>query len=399
LKDNFFGGIQMISKRVKVFSLMLLALSIVIGIKSLSGFMSVSANDQLSVDENGVSYLPLVIVEHTPTPTPTLTPSPTATRPPIGDAIIIDHTSVDLFDQIPAQYLAAARSIPMLFADRSVGYNIDQFLNCFSSGTEWYDAPASCRRDFYGTSGSEWLWKTYSQTDYNTGQVPDRILFDPDPTIYNRSNWVYELHQGDWHVLTEDFVTVLVPRHISSKDVLSYQFSYLNIDFDSTIADPPNPGGNPNNPISYGGFFARFPNVSGRYDISDIEALEAQYPNKTFIYWTTSLSRSLGSQVGEDFNDQLRQYVIANEKVLFDVADIESHDENGNACYDNRDGVQYCNSNTCENHPNDGQNILAICQDYTTETDGGHLGSVSGGGIRIAKAFWVLMAQLAGWNP
>jgi hypothetical protein len=30
--------------------------------------------------------------------------------------------------------------------------------------------------------------------------------------------------------------------------------------------------------------------------------------------------------------------------------------------------------------------------------EGGHLGSVSAGKIRVAKAFWVLMAQLAGWD-
>ena len=152
------------------------------------------------------------------------------------------------------------------------------------------------------------------------------------------------------------------------------------------------------------GFFVDLPHYGyyenrERWDISDFEELEAQYPNKTFIYWTTSLSRAIGSLDGQNFNNQMRQYAIANEKILFDVADIESHDDNGNLCFDNRDSVQYCNSNSCENHPDDGQNIIAICQDYTTEVDGGHLGSVSGGGIRIAKAFWVLMARLSGWNP
>ena len=90
---------------------------------------------------------------------------------------------------------------------------------------------------------------------------------------------------------------------------------------------------------------------------------------------------------------------IAHNKPLFDVADIESHDPNGNPCYDNRDGVAYNNGNTSENYPDDGLNIPAICPQYTTEVDGGHLGSVSDGKIRIAKAFWVLMAEIAGWNP
>jgi hypothetical protein len=36
---------------------------------------------------------------------------------------------------------------------------------------------------------------------------------------------------------------------------------------------------------------------------------------------------------------------------------------------------------------------------FSTEVDGGHLGSVSGGMTRTAEAFLVLMAQIAGWRP
>jgi hypothetical protein len=94
----------------------------------------------------------------------------------------------------------------------------------------------------------------------------------------------------------------------------------------------------------------------------------------------------------------MREYAINNNKILFDVADIEAHDPDGNPCYDDRDGVEFCGSNGCENEPDDGQYLPAICQDYTTESNGGHLGSVSAGKIRIAKAFWVLMARIAGYD-
>jgi hypothetical protein len=81
------------------------------------------------------------------------------------------------------------------------------------------------------------------------------------------------------------------------------------------------------------------------------------------------------------------------------VADILSHRPDGQPCYDNRDGVPYNNGARSENYPNDGINTEAICPQYTTEVDGGHLGAVSAGKIRVAKAFWVLMAQIQGWNP
>jgi hypothetical protein len=295
----------------------------------------------------------------------------------------VDHRSIALFEQIPEHALTAARNLRVLFSDRSVGQNINESLDCLTAST-WLSAPASCRRDYTGVQGSEWQWKLFGQADY-PHNVPERILFTPDPERYNRAGWTFEFRTGEWQALTANFVQALVPQYASSKDVLSYQFSYLNVLDDSNIADPAS------------GFFA--PSGPERWSVTDLEALEAQYPDKVFIYWTTSLARGIGTDTSTEFNNQMRQYAAANGKILFDVADILSRDASGNVCMDNRDGVAYSNGGSSENYPDDGQNYPAICQDYTTEKDGGHLGSVSAGKIRIAKAFWVLMAQVAGWQP
>jgi hypothetical protein len=269
----------------------------------------------------------------------------------------------------------------MLFSDRSVGQNIHEALDCLTAPS-WVTAPASCRRDYYDAS---WNWKTFGQADLDAGTVPARILFSPDPTTYNRDNWSFELKTGDWSELTQDFVQVLAPAYAPTHDVLSYQLSYLNVAQGSDIADPSS------------GYFSDNPS---KYDVHDLEAYIAQHPSKTFVLWTTSLARGIGSAESTAFNDAMRSYASQNGKVLFDVADIESHTDQGTPCWDNRDGVQYCNAaGNCENHPDDGQQLPAICQDYTTETDGGHLGSVSAAKILIAKGFWVVMARIAGWNP
>ena len=300
--------------------------------------------------------------------------------PPPSGSIVVNHTSIDLFDHIPERYLTSARNLRVLFSDRSVGQNINEALDCLAAPS-WEKFPPDCRKDYYNTN---WNWKTYVLGDLVTGSVPSRIFFDPDPIRYNRNNWTYEFRQGTWSELTQNFIQVLAPSYMNSKDVLTFQFSYLNIQEFDNIDDPTT------------GFFANTPN---RYDIYDLETYIAQHPNKIFFYWTTSLARSIGTQTGQDFNARMRQYARDNNKILFDVADIESRDETGNSCFDNRDGVQYCTqTGSCENHPNDFVNLQAICQDYTTETDGGHLGSVSGGKIRLAKAFWVLMARIAGWD-
>jgi hypothetical protein len=167
--------------------------------------------------------------------------------------------------------------------------------------------------------------------------------------------------------------------------VLTYQFSYLNVMDTDNIADP------------NVGFFA---NNANKYDVYDLEAFLAQHPDKIFFYWTSSLARNIGNQVSTDFNNQMRTYALENDKILFDVADILSHTPTGAPCYDNRDGVQYCSqAGACENWPDDGIQYPAICQEYTTEADGGHLGSVSSGGLQVVRAYWVLMARIAGWNP
>ncbi|RMF79550.1 MAG: hypothetical protein D6744_09055 [Planctomycetota bacterium] len=298
-----------------------------------------------------------------------------------GQGFVVNHRHVVLFDEIPTQYLTAAGNLRLLFSDRSVGGNTDAVLDCLTA-TSWADTPASCRRDYYD---SAWNWKTFTEADRLAGLVPAGILYDPDPTLYDRSNWTFEYRAGAWEDLTCDFVQSLAPSYLASKDVLSYQFSYLNVTDTDDIADPAM------------GFFAASPD---RCDIDDVESLIAQNPSKTFVFWTTSLARSIGTDVSTAFNDQMRDYCLANGHILFDFADIESHTLNGTPCYDNRDGVPYTASNgASENHPDDGFDYPAICQDYTTEVDGGHLGAVTAGGIRIAKGMWVLMARIAGWDP
>jgi hypothetical protein len=320
-----------------------------------------------------------------PSPTTRFTDTPSQPSQP-SQAIIVDHTSVDLFEQIPEEYLSKARALKMVFVDASVGKNIDDTLSCLTS-PNWAASPSACRNDYIDP---DWNWKTFNRADLESGRVPPRILFTPDPVKYNRQNWIFEPKGGGWTDLAQAFINDIAPSYLDSTDVLSFQFNYFHVADFSNIADPNK------------GFFAE---NSASYDYKDLENLIAQHPDKTFFYWTTSLARSIGTQVAVDFNNQMRQYVLENNLILLDAADILSHTDQGLPCYDNRDAIEYCSLRAdgstikCENEPDDGLQIPAICQDYTTEPDAGHLGSVSAGGIRLAKAMWVLMARIAGWQP
>ena len=318
-----------------------------------------------------------------------------------AQSIIVDHTSIALFDQIPDQYLEAARNLRLLFMNRSVGVNTNEAINCLTAST-YGTSPSQCRQLYQFANGS---WSTALQTDamFNAGQVPAYVRFSPSPTRYDRSRWSFYLFYGTWDAMASDFITGLNNRSIPVQvhptneriqidplnfDVISFQFSYLNVDNGSTIMD----------------FFTNRPgSYDDAYDLEReiSENLTSASPSRRFVYFTSSLARSIGTQVSTDFNARMRTWCQTNNCILFDFADIEAHDMAGASCYDDRDGVPYTHPNNAslnENYPDDGLNLPAICQEKTVEVSNGHL-STAQGYVSIAKGLWVLMARIAGWNP
>lgn len=277
----------------------------------------------------------------------------------LTQSMVVDHNSIKDFDRIPDQYKTEASKLRMLFMDRSVGGNIDSYLDCLAS--PWSSAKSFCKR--------------YDHKDSVYAVNPMEVFWSG---TWDRSNWRYEYWPATCSEDVNCFIDFIEPR-IDSFDVMGCQFSYLAVTPGSKIADTIN------------GFFGSKP---GKNHANAYASFSAKYPGKKIIWWTTSLARGIGTPESQAFNQQMRAYANQNNIILFDVADILSHDPGGNPCYDNRDGIAY----QTENNPDDGLDIPAICPQYTTETEGGHLGSISAGGIRVAKAFWVLMARIAGWK-
>lgn len=121
--------------------------------------------------------------------------------------------------------------------------------------------------------------------------------------------------------------------------------------------------------------------------------LEEDYPNVTFVYMTGHLDGTGKAGNLNVRNNQIRNYCRGNSKILFDFADIESYDPDGNYFLDRgaNDNCDYSGGNWadewCAAHP--GSDLCAHCSCAHSKPLNCNM---------KGRAFWWMMAKLAGWN-
>lgn len=312
---------------------------------------------------------------------------------------MIDHRAVEKFNRIPDAYIQAAREIRWLHRGASVGVNIAATINQdggrASSGLNclgWTDLgappdggrPKSCGCP-QGDLPNRWQNICRNETH-----------FLPIGAEYTRENWQFEVHpyritsdnlqqirnmNPGWQNKENYFiqrVDTLAPDE--RFDFVSFQMGYvegpsINKQFFTNTDDVFRSDGAPN-------YDDRQPGVA------NLETLDAAHPEFQIIWVTAAQARRVefddtGSPYVQEFNRMLRDYAEAHGKILFDLADIESHLPDGTPCY----GIDAAGA------PVD---VVTVCDDYVGEKVSGHLNAF--GANRVAQAIWVMMAQLAGWD-
>ncbi|MFH2056254.1 MAG: dockerin type I repeat-containing protein [bacterium] len=117
--------------------------------------------------------------------------------------------------------------------------------------------------------------------------------------------------------------------------------------------------------------------------LAALEQLEADYPGVTFIYMTGHLDGS--GPEGNLYlrNNQIRDYCNLHGKILFDFADIESYDPDGVYYPDESDYCNWC-YDWCAIHTCPGCGDCAHSHCFNCYQKG--------------KAWWWMMARIAGWE-
>ena len=129
-----------------------------------------------------------------------------------------------------------------------------------------------------------------------------------------------------------------------------------------------------------------------------MDRLEADYPDRVFVYMTGHLDGTGANGTLHRNNERIRAYCRKHGKVLFDFADIESYTPDGRSVLDKqaRDNCDYREDGRRRNwaaewlaaHPDHGI-ALPERSAHTHPLNGALKG----------RAFWHLLARLAGWQP
>jgi len=138
-------------------------------------------------------------------------------------------------------------------------------------------------------------------------------------------------------------------------------------------------------------------NVVSQY-LEPMSVFESHYPNVTFIYMTGHLDGTGETGTLHQNNEQIRAFCAENNKILFDFADIESYDPDGNSYLDKK-----ANDECDYDSDGNGSRDANWAEEWCSENSGDCLNTGNCAHSKAlncelkGRAAWWMFARLAGW--
>ncbi len=255
-----------------------------------------------------------------------------------SSAIVADHSNATLADleAIPAEWINKAKT------------NLHIYYNHTSHGSQVSDGMTGLA----GFKGSAYAWN------------PD----GSNGALHLADTYSADLGNSGWPSITRDYLS----RHPNINVVMWSWCGQVSGSSEATI---------------------------NTY-LSTMSQLEKDYPNVEFVYMTGHTDGSGENGNLHRRNEQIRQYCLTNNKILFDYADIESYDPDGNY-YMNKAVNDNCDYDSDGNGSRDKNWATAWQNSHTRNVDWYSCGSAHSQPLNAnmkAYAAWYLWARLAGWD-
>ncbi|NLH17750.1 MAG: hypothetical protein GX455_14325 [Phycisphaerae bacterium] len=261
-----------------------------------------------------------------------------------ADPIIADHTAFQNFDKIPPYWLEKAKELTLHYAHTSHGSQIVDGIKLLETLDRRYSVAVR-------ESGSEGL---------------PALETPPALRIYDGNPPETYIEPGDYWDGTSALNRT---RAVAATGKYNFSmWSWCGQQSSNSIA------------------------TTQRY-LDNLNQLETEFPAMRFIYMTGHTDGTGEDGKLNQRNNQVRQYCRDNGKVLFDFADIESYDPDGNYYLDKGtdDNCDYSGGNWatqwCTVYP--GSPLCKSCSCAHSQPLNCNM---------KARAFWWMMARLAGWD-
>jgi len=272
--------------------------------------------------------------------------------------IVVDHTSVNEFDQIPDEYIESARNLAIHYGHTSHGSQIIAGLYWIEDNIDpiKYKVDLSARNStrtpvLPNVANSLLMWEEGlwpATTDSKLGYWEGDAAFDQTQVII--SSGMFDVSGWSWCGEVSNNGPDYIQSYLDAMS--SFQMGGVALFYMTGHHVAPGP------------------------------------PNHQQIAW----------QRLHDNNQMIKDHVIATRGILFDFADIEDHDPEGNY-YPLEDGTGLWCQDYVDAHPGEYPNLPprseSGCGVVCTTSAHAH-GLFT---VMKAKAFWVMLAKIAGWKP